>query len=90
MSSWSKLTFEEFAKLPQSQPVIKAGILTGDQKSDHHSFYQAVFKRGSTVIVKAAIVVFASYPLDAPLIMLLMDWRGEKTSETDLNLRVCF
>nr|CAB3266948.1 THO complex subunit 5 homolog [Phallusia mammillata] len=87
LSSWSQITFDEYSKLPQSAAVLDVGLLQGDGKSEQHAFYLATLKRGNTVTVKASVVVFASYPVDAPLIMLLLDWRGEKTSENDFNLR---
>uniref|UniRef100_A0A8C4ULN4 THO complex 5 n=1 Tax=Falco tinnunculus TaxID=100819 RepID=A0A8C4ULN4_FALTI len=78
---WAAIPFEDYAELPYTKDVIEAGLA-----EDTHLYYMALIERG-TAKLQAAVVLNPGYSTLSPIFSLCLNWKGERTSSNDDNIR---
>ncbi|XP_060699938.1 THO complex subunit 5 homolog isoform X1 [Hemiscyllium ocellatum] len=88
---WCAISYEDYVALPFTKHVVEAGMA---QETD--LFFSALIERG-TAKLHAAIVLNPGYSTIPPIFSLCLNWKGEKSSRNDDNLKaiegevnVCF
>uniref|UniRef100_A0A0E9WX68 THO complex subunit 5 homolog n=1 Tax=Anguilla anguilla TaxID=7936 RepID=A0A0E9WX68_ANGAN len=81
LAQWTTINYQEYAELPFTQHVALAGLA---QETD--MYFLALIERG-TARLQAAVVLNPRYPEVTPLFALSLNWKGERSSRTDDNLR---
>uniref|UniRef100_A0A4W3HHT0 THO complex 5 n=1 Tax=Callorhinchus milii TaxID=7868 RepID=A0A4W3HHT0_CALMI len=79
---WSAITYEDYAALPYTKHVIDA-----DMAQETDLFFSALIERG-TAKLHVAIGVNPGYSTVPPIFSICLNWKGEKTSRNDDNLKV--
>ena len=88
MESWSAISFSDYKNLSYTNRVFELGILGDDEEAQCHDYFVATIKRGSSVQLEVAVVIFCDYPNKIPLLTLALKWKGLKTAADDANLQV--
>ncbi|XP_060105322.1 THO complex subunit 5 homolog isoform X1 [Heteronotia binoei] len=78
---WVALTYEDYLELSYTKDVVEAGLA-----EDTHLYYMALIERG-TAKLHAAVVLNPGYSSMPPVFSLCLNWKGEKTSSNDDNIR---
>ncbi|XP_009328133.1 PREDICTED: THO complex subunit 5 homolog [Pygoscelis adeliae] len=78
---WVAIPYEDYAELPYTKDVIEAGLA-----EDTHLYYMALIERG-TAKLQAAVVLNPGYSTLSPVFSLCLNWKGERTSSNDDNIR---
>uniref|UniRef100_A0A674NF66 THO complex 5 n=1 Tax=Takifugu rubripes TaxID=31033 RepID=A0A674NF66_TAKRU len=78
---WVAITYEEYRDLPYTQHVTDAGLA-----KETDLYFMGVVERG-TACLQAAVVLNPRYPEVSPLFSLSLSWKGERSGQTDDNLR---
>uniref|UniRef100_A0A4W3HN92 THO complex 5 n=1 Tax=Callorhinchus milii TaxID=7868 RepID=A0A4W3HN92_CALMI len=78
---WSAITYEDYAALPYTKHVIDA-----DMAQETDLFFSALIERG-TAKLHVAIGVNPGYSTVPPIFSICLNWKGEKTSRNDDNLK---
>lgn len=78
---WTAFAYEDYLELPYTKDVVEAGLA-----EDTHLYYMALIERG-TAKLQAAVVVNPGYSSLPPIFSLCLNWKGEKTSSNDDNIR---
>ncbi|XP_078467762.1 THO complex subunit 5 isoform X6 [Lampetra planeri] len=78
---WTASTYDEYKVLPYTRHVVEAGLA---QESD--LYFSALIERG-TAKLRVAVLLSPSFPSPAPILSLCLSWNGERSSQTDDNIR---
>ncbi|XP_013929798.1 PREDICTED: THO complex subunit 5 homolog [Thamnophis sirtalis] len=78
---WMSLTYEDYMELPYTKDVVESGLA-----EDTHLYYLALIERG-TAKLQASVVLNPGYSSIPPVFSLCLNWKGEKTSMNDDNIR---
>uniref|UniRef100_A0A8C0FPQ8 THO complex 5 n=1 Tax=Bubo bubo TaxID=30461 RepID=A0A8C0FPQ8_BUBBB len=78
---WAAIPYEDYAELPYTKDVIEASLA-----EDTHLYYMALIERG-TAKLQAAVVLNPGYSTLPPVFSLCLNWKGERTSSNDDNIR---
>nr|XP_013799136.1 PREDICTED: THO complex subunit 5 homolog [Apteryx mantelli mantelli] len=78
---WAAIPYEDYAELPYTRDVLEAGLA-----EDTHLYYMALIERG-TAKLQAAVVLNPGYSTLPPIFSLCLNWKGERTSSNDDNIR---
>ncbi|XP_068937805.1 THO complex subunit 5 isoform X1 [Petaurus breviceps papuanus] len=78
---WVAITYEDYLDLPFTRDIVEAGLA-----EDTHLYYLALIERG-TAKLQAAVVLNPGYSSIPPIFRLCLNWKGEKTSSDDDNIR---
>uniref|UniRef100_S4RNY4 Uncharacterized protein n=1 Tax=Petromyzon marinus TaxID=7757 RepID=S4RNY4_PETMA len=81
LMQWTASTYDEYKVLPYTRPVVEAGLA---QESD--LYFSALIERG-TAKLRVAVLLSPSFPSPAPILSLCLSWNGERSSQTDDNIR---
>lgn len=81
LSRWVTTTYQDYMELPYTKHVCDAGLA-----KDSDMYFMGVVERG-TARLQAAVVMSPRYPETAPLFSLWLSWKGERSGQTDDNLR---
>ncbi|XP_051975771.1 THO complex subunit 5 homolog [Xyrauchen texanus] len=81
LTRWTMMSYQEFTELGFVQHVLKAGLVC-----ETDLFFMAIVERGTARLL-AAVVLNPRYPEVTPLFSLSLHWKGERSSQTDDNLR---
>ncbi|XP_073410187.1 THO complex subunit 5 isoform X4 [Dendrobates tinctorius] len=82
LTRWSMIPFEDYVMLPYTKEVVEFGLA-----QDTHLYYSLMIERG-TAKLHGAVVLNPSYCLIPPLFSLCLNWKGERSSRNDENIRV--
>ncbi|XP_073527851.1 THO complex subunit 5 isoform X2 [Phyllobates terribilis] len=82
LARWSMIPYEDYVMLPYTKEVIECGLA-----QDTHLYYSLMIERG-TAKLHGAVVLNPSYCLIPPLFSLCLNWKGERSSRNDENIRV--
>ncbi|XP_074150646.1 THO complex subunit 5 isoform X1 [Sminthopsis crassicaudata] len=78
---WVAIAYEDYVDLPYTRDIVEAGLA-----EDTHLYYLALIERG-TAKLHAAVVLNPGYSSIPPIFRLCLNWKGEKTSSNDDNIR---
>ncbi|XP_036613559.1 THO complex subunit 5 homolog isoform X1 [Trichosurus vulpecula] len=78
---WVAVAYEDYLDLPYTRDIVEAGLA-----EDTHLYYLALIERG-TAKLQAAVVLNPGYSSIPPIFRLFLNWKGEKTSSNDDNIR---
>lgn len=78
---WVAVAYEDYLDLPYTRDIVEAGLA-----EDTHLYYLALIERG-TAKLQAAVVLNPGYSSIPPIFRLCLNWKGEKTSSSDDNIR---
>ncbi|XP_043834260.1 THO complex subunit 5 homolog isoform X2 [Dromiciops gliroides] len=78
---WVAIPYEDYLDLPYTRDIVEAGLA-----EDTHLYYMALIERG-TAKLQAAVVLNPAYSSIPPIFRLCLNWKGEKTSSNDDNIR---
>uniref|UniRef100_H3DEQ7 THO complex 5 n=1 Tax=Tetraodon nigroviridis TaxID=99883 RepID=H3DEQ7_TETNG len=78
---WVAITYEDYKGLSYTQHVTDAGLA-----NQTDLYFMSVVERG-TARLQAAVVLNPRYPEVSPLFSLSLSWKGERSGQTDDNLR---
>lgn len=81
LARWITTTHQDYMELPYTKHVSDAGLA-----KDSDLYFMGVVERG-TARLQAAVVISPRYPEIAPLLSLSLSWKGERSGQTDDNLR---
>ncbi|XP_075889319.1 THO complex subunit 5 homolog [Nelusetta ayraudi] len=81
LARWTPITHEDYKDLPYTRYVSDAGLA-----KETDMYFMGVVERG-TARLNAAVVLSPRYPEVSPLFSLSLSWKGERTGQTDDNLR---
>lgn len=81
LARWTTTTNQDYMELPYTKHVRDAGLA-----KDTDLYFMGIVERG-TARLQAAVVVSPRYPETAPLFSLCLSWKGERSGQTDDNLR---
>ncbi|XP_075686010.1 THO complex subunit 5 isoform X2 [Rhinoderma darwinii] len=82
LTRWSMIPYEDYLVLPYTKEVVEFGLA-----QDTHLYYSLMIERG-TAKLHAAVVLNPGYCLIPPLFSLCLNWKGERSSTNDENIRV--
>ncbi|XP_069616141.1 THO complex subunit 5 isoform X2 [Ranitomeya imitator] len=82
LTRWGMIPYEDFVMLPYAKEVVEFGLA-----QDTHLYYSLMIERG-TAKLHGAVVLNPSYCLIPPLFCLCLNWKGERSSRNDENIRV--
>ncbi|XP_063769422.1 THO complex subunit 5 homolog isoform X2 [Pseudophryne corroboree] len=82
LSRWSMMTYEDYLVLPYTKNVVEGGLA---QETDH--YYSLMIERG-TAKLHGAVVLNPGYCSVPPLFSLCLNWKGNRSSRNDENIRV--
>lgn len=81
LARWITTTHQDYMELPYTKRVCDAGLA-----KDSDLYFMGIVERG-TARLQAAVVISPRYPEIAPLFSLSLSWKGERSGQTDDNLR---
>lgn len=81
LARWTPITHEDYKDLLYTRYVSDAGLA-----KETDMYFMGVVERG-TARLNAAVVLSPRYPDVSPLFSLSLSWKGERTGQTDDNLR---
>lgn len=81
LARWVTTTHPDYMEHPYTKHVSDAGLA-----KDSDLYFMGVVERG-TARLQAAVVISPRYPEIAPLFSLSLSWKGERSGQTDDNLR---
>lgn len=81
LARWTTTTHQDYMELPYTKHVTDAGLA-----KETDLYFMCTVERG-TARLQAAVVISPRYPETAPLFSLLLNWKGERSGQTDDNLR---
>ncbi|XP_066459899.1 THO complex subunit 5 homolog isoform X1 [Eleutherodactylus coqui] len=82
LTKWSMITYEDYVVLPYTKDVVECGLA-----QDTHLYYSLMIERG-TAKLHGAVVLNPGYSLIPSLFSLCLNWKGERSSRNDENIRV--
>ncbi|KAM4053350.1 THO complex subunit 5 isoform 2-T2 [Anomaloglossus baeobatrachus] len=82
LTRWSMMPYEDYVILPYTKEIVECGLT-----QDTHLYYSLMIERG-TAKLHGAVVLNPSYCLIPPLFSLCLNWKGERSSRNDENIRV--
>lgn len=82
LTRWSMIPYEDYVVLPYTKDVVESGLA-----QDTHLYYSLMIERG-TAKLHGAVVLNPGYCFIPPLFSLCLNWKGERSSRNDENIRV--
>ncbi|KAM5194386.1 THO complex subunit 5 isoform 2-T2 [Mantella aurantiaca] len=82
LTKWSTIPYEDYVVLPYTKDVVDAGLAV-----DTHLYYSLMIERG-TAKLQGAVVINPGYCSIPSLFSLCLNWKGERSSRNDENIRV--
>ncbi|XP_069817550.1 THO complex subunit 5 isoform X2 [Dendropsophus ebraccatus] len=82
LSRWSMITYEDYVVLPYTKDVVECGLA-----QETHLYYSLMIERG-TAKLHGTVVLNPGYCLIPPMFSLCLNWKGERSSRNDENIRV--
>ncbi|XP_075069548.1 THO complex subunit 5 isoform X3 [Mixophyes fleayi] len=82
LTRWSMITYEDYLMLPYTKDVLEGGLA---HDTDH--YYSLMVERG-TAKLHGAVVLNPGYCSVPPLFSFCLNWKGERSSRNDENIRV--
>ncbi|XP_053558159.1 THO complex subunit 5 homolog isoform X2 [Bombina bombina] len=82
LTRWNVITYEDYLTLPYTKDVVEYGLA-----QDTHQYYSLLIERG-TAKLHAAVVINPGYCSIPPVFSLCLNWKGERSSSNDENIRV--
>ncbi|XP_056384678.1 THO complex subunit 5 homolog isoform X3 [Hyla sarda] len=82
LTRWNMITYEDYVVLPYTKDVVESGLA-----QETHLYYSLMIERG-TAKLHGAVVLNPGYCLIPPLFSLCLNWKGERSSRNDENIRV--
>ncbi|XP_043924401.1 THO complex subunit 5 homolog isoform X1 [Protopterus annectens] len=78
---WSTITYEDFVVIPFTKHIVDAGLARPVDL-----FFRALIERG-TAKLHVAVAMNPGYSSIPPVFCLCLDWKSERTSKTDDNVK---
>ncbi|XP_053324592.1 THO complex subunit 5 homolog isoform X2 [Spea bombifrons] len=82
LTKWSVITYEDYIALPYTAEVVTYGLAKPTDQ-----YYSLMIERG-TAKLHAAVVLNPGYCTVPPVFSLFLNWKGERSSSNDENIRV--
>lgn len=82
LTRWSMIPYEDYVVLPYTKDVVETGLA-----QDTNLYYSLMIERG-TAKLHGAVVLNPGYCFIPPLFSLCLNWKGERSSRNDENIRV--
>lgn len=82
LTRWSMIPYEDYVVLPYTKDVVESGLA-----QDTNLYYSLMIERG-TAKLHGAVVLNPGYCFIPPLFSLCLNWKGERSSRNDENIRV--
>lgn len=82
LTRWSMIPYEDYVVLPYTKEVVESGLA-----QDTNLYYSLMIERG-TAKLHGAVVLNPGYCFIPPLFSLYLNWKGERSSRNDENIRV--
>lgn len=82
LTRWSMIPYEDYVVLPYTKEVVESGLA-----QDTNLYYSLMIERG-TAKLHGAVVLNPGYCFIPPLFSLCLNWKGERSSRNDENIRV--
>ncbi|KAG8455654.1 hypothetical protein GDO86_001733 [Hymenochirus boettgeri] len=82
LTRWSVTTYEDYLALPYTKDVVECGLAL-----ETHQYYSLLIERG-TAKLQGAVVINPGYCAIPPVFSLCLNWKGERWSSNDDNIRV--
>ncbi|XP_072271394.1 THO complex subunit 5 isoform X2 [Pyxicephalus adspersus] len=82
LTKWNMITYEDYVMLPFTKDVVEAGLAL-----DTHLYYSFMIERG-TAKLQGTVILNPGYCSVPPLFSLCLNWKGERSSRNDENIRV--
>ncbi|KAM4808445.1 THO complex subunit 5 isoform 2-T2 [Rhinophrynus dorsalis] len=82
LTKWNMITYEDYVVLPYTKDVVESGLA-----QDTHQYYSLLIERG-TAKLQGVVVLNPGYCHIPPLFSLCLNWKGERISSNDENIRV--
>lgn len=82
LTRWSIIPYEDYVVLPYTKEVVESGLA-----QDTNLYYSLMIERG-TAKLHGAVVLNPGYCFIPPLFSLCLNWKGERSSRNDENIRV--
>ncbi|MEE6511042.1 hypothetical protein FKM82_017225 [Ascaphus truei] len=82
LTKWNVIPYEDYLALPYTKDVVECGLV-----QDTHQYYFLLIERG-TAKLQAALVLNPGYCSIPPVFSLCLNWKGERNSSNDENIRV--
>ncbi|XP_040272615.1 THO complex subunit 5 homolog isoform X2 [Bufo bufo] len=82
LTRWSMIPYEDYVMLPYTKEIVECGLA-----QNTHLYYSLMIDRG-TAKLHGAVVLNPGYCVIPPLFSLCLNWKGERSSRNDENIRV--
>lgn len=82
LAAWRPIDFTSYCGLGYTNAALELGLV-----DNSHFLFLGTLQRGSTANAEVAVAISKQYPKKWPLLTLRLQWRGDHTSENNLNVR---
>ncbi|KAE8634083.1 hypothetical protein XENTR_v10002196 [Xenopus tropicalis] len=82
LTKWNVITYEDYLALPYTKDVIECGLA-----KETDQYFYLLIERG-TAKLNGVVVLNPGYCAVPPVFSLCLNWKGERSSSNDDNIRV--